>query len=498
MINVRARILYFIIFTNLLFSNVINYNLDLVENVRIDSHNSSSNFGVSDVWGYTDETGVEYAIVGYRYGTFIFDVSSSPGNSILKSDILGPSTGDYYYHRDYKTFGDFLYIVNEMYGGDIGMQVIDLSPLPEEDPVKLDTYSQIAQSHNLWISDDGFAFIEHQSGDNIHIANLNNPANPVTQSSFNNLASNCHDIYTQSNFAYVSEGYSAQFAIYDISDLNNITFPLAIIPCEGYAHNAWTNNSENILVTTEETANKTIKIWDISDFNNINLLGEYLGENGLAHNVHIKGDLVYISHYTTGIKIIDIFNPTKPVEVAAYDTYLDNDEGGFYGCWGAYPFTLNGYVYASDMQYGLYVLNFEEVYAGWVNGTIYFNNSMPLVNASMKALLNNKIFHTDDDGNYSIGFPQGEHTFVINEQDTVLINFIPHQTVSENIFLNSDLILGDVNQDNVIDVLDIIIIVNIIMDAINPSTEQLWAADLNSDEVINIQDIILLVLEILG
>ena len=151
MINVRARILYFIIFTNLLFSNVINYNLDLVENVRIDSHNSSSNFGVSDVWGYTDETGVEYAIVGYRYGTFIFDVSSSPGNSILKSDILGPSTGDYYYHRDYKTFGDFLYIVNEMYGGDIGMQVIDLSPLPEEDPVKLDTYSQIAQSHNLWI-----------------------------------------------------------------------------------------------------------------------------------------------------------------------------------------------------------------------------------------------------------------------------------------------------------------------------------------------------------
>ena len=223
-----------------------------------------------------------------------------------------------------------------------------------------------------------------------------------------------------------------------------------------------------------------------------------MGENGLAHNVHIKDDLVYISHYTTGIKIVDIFDPIRPIEVAAYDTYLDDDEGGFYGCWGAYPFTSNGYIYVSDMQYGLYILDFEEVHAGWVNGTIYFNDSMPLENASIKALLNNKTFSTDENGAFLFGFPEGEHLFMINEQDTVSIEFFPHQTISQNIFLSSELILGDVSQDNVIDVLDIIIIVNIIMDVINPSIEQQWAADLNSDGVINIQDIILIVLEILG
>ena len=70
--------------------------------------------------------------------------------------------------------------------------------------------------------------------------------------------------------------------------------------------------------------------------------------------------LVYISHYTSGLKILDVYDPSYPVEVAAYDTYPNDDDDGFYGCWGAYPFTSNGYVYASDMQYGLYILDFDE------------------------------------------------------------------------------------------------------------------------------------------
>ena len=66
-------------------------------------------------------------------------------------NFLGPSTGDYYFHRDFKTYADYLYIVNEMYGGDVGMQVIDLSPLPNNSPIQLETYNYINQSHNLWI-----------------------------------------------------------------------------------------------------------------------------------------------------------------------------------------------------------------------------------------------------------------------------------------------------------------------------------------------------------
>jgi len=241
-----------------IFSQVQNYNLNLISNIEF--QNDMNNFGVSDVWGYTDETGVEYAIVGYRYGTSIIDVSTDPSNPTEVMNILGPSDYDYYYHRDYKTYGDFLYIVNEMYGDDVGMQIIDLSPLPDSDPVKLDTYELINQSHNLWIDPQGLAFIEHYSGDNIQIADLSNPSEPSYFGSFGSMAGGCHDIYTEGSIAYVSEGNNG-FGIYDVSNINNIIQLAEIIPpSSGYAHNAWLSADENYLVTTEDTQGKTVKV----------------------------------------------------------------------------------------------------------------------------------------------------------------------------------------------------------------------------------------------
>jgi len=159
---------------SVILTQVVNFNLELIHNIEYE--NSSNNFGVSDVWGYTDEYNNEYAIVGYKDGTSIIDLSQNP--PIEVANILGPSSGDYYFHRDYKTYGDYLYIVNEMYGGDVGMQVINLSPLPYNLPIQLETYNYIGQSHNLWIDSTGFAFIEHQSGDNIHIVNVQNQSLP--------------------------------------------------------------------------------------------------------------------------------------------------------------------------------------------------------------------------------------------------------------------------------------------------------------------------------
>ena len=65
---IMIKIIISIIFFSVSFS-AEDYNLQLVHNIEINSFNSNSNFGVSDVWGYTDETGIEYAIVGYRDGT---------------------------------------------------------------------------------------------------------------------------------------------------------------------------------------------------------------------------------------------------------------------------------------------------------------------------------------------------------------------------------------------------------------------------------------------
>ena len=474
--------------------SAVNFNLDLVQNIPVNESNSNSNFGVSDVWGYTDETGVEYAVVGYRYGTYIYDVSSNPEQPILVSDIAGPSNNDYYYHRDYKTYGEYLYIVNEMSGGDTGMQIVDLSPLPQNVPNQLNTYTGFSRSHNLWIdSESGYAFIEHQYPDNIHIADVSNGDSPEYAGTFGTQGNNCHDIFTRDNLAYISEGYSNQYGIYDISDINNITL-LATIPVVGYAHNAWLNDSGTHLITTEETSGITVKVWNVTDLNNINLISEYLGENNLAHNVHVKNDQLFISHYTTGIKIVDIYNPEKPVEVAAYDTYTDNDQDGFYGCWGAYPFAENNYVYASDMQYGLFILDYNPVYAGWSSGYVYDSDGNSISNLEIKSLLNDKIFSSNQQGYYDFGFPEGIQNFEISIDgvlDTLNITFYPHQEVQQDIYINSNNISsGDVNQDGIINILDIISIVNIILENYIPNAFEYQLADFNNDDDINVLDII--------
>jgi len=52
---------------------------------------------------------------------------------------------------------------------------------------------------------------------------------------------------------------------------------------------------------------------------------------------------------------------------------------------------------------------------------------------------------------------------------------------------------GDVNMDGVLDVLDIVTIINIIFETIDPDDYQLWASDYNSDGDINIMDIVQIV-----
>ena len=54
-------------------------------------------------------------------------------------------------------------------------------------------------------------------------------------------------------------------------------------------------------------------------------------------------------------------------------------------------------------------------------------------------------------------------------------------------------VLGDLNNDGTIDILDIVVEINIILGLITPTDYQNWAGDLNSDGLINILDIIQIV-----
>jgi len=56
-----------------------------------------------------------------------------------------------------------------------------------------------------------------------------------------------------------------------------------------------------------------------------------------------------------------------------------------------------------------------------------------------------------------------------------------------------DYIIGDINSDSAIDILDIVLIVNIILGVLEPDELQTLASDLNQDGMINILDVVQIV-----
>lgn len=76
--------------------------------------------------------------------------------------------------------------------------------------------------------------------------------------------------------------------------------------------------------------------------------------------------------------------------------------------------------------------------------------------------------------------------------------FILDETLVQRCYFEIEFVLGDVNQDSTINVLDIIVIMNYILNVIDLTPEQIALSDMNEDQGINILDIVLLIGEILS
>jgi hypothetical protein len=87
--------------------------------------------------------------------------------------------------------------------------------------------------------------------------------------------------------------------------------------------------------------------------------------------------------------------------------------------------------------------------------------------------------------------------FIINQEG--IIAYANHEidtawmlSVISDLLSNNNGILGDINQDGVINILDIINVINFILGDV-PTDNEFISSDLNQDNIINILDIVLLV-----
>ncbi|NIR50755.1 choice-of-anchor B family protein [candidate division KSB1 bacterium] len=324
-------------------------NVTLIANVNDYPQN-----GYTDCWGYTDPDGREYAILCVDHGTSIIDITE---NNNIREVAFIPSDGT----KDFKTYRHYAYGVNENIDS-FGMVIIELSDLPNSARL-VKQFFGFRGSHNIFIDEaNGVLYAQNRNNttnnDAVRVLSLADPENPVEIATF---GLGCHDIFARGNIAYISESNNSSVGIYDLTSTTQPTFRHRIpFPGNGFSHNAWLTDNGNFLITTEETNGHTVKLWDIRDPENPEIASEFLAADGTAHNAFIKGNFAYISHYTDGLRILDISDRFDMKEVGFYDTFPETNPGRFAGAWGVYPFFNSGKVLISDMKTGLYVVFFDD------------------------------------------------------------------------------------------------------------------------------------------
>lgn len=343
-------------------STVSGQGVNVVLRSHLDQYVSYSN-----IWGYTAPDGREYALLGATTGLSVVNLED-PSNPYETGFIPGPTSS----WRELKTFSHYCYVVSE---GGGGMQIIDL--IDPENPVQLASYNGFITAHT--ISVDEATSRCYINGSNlgsggIRVLSLANPVAPVEVGNWE--VRYCHDSYRKGTRLYAANIFDSRLDILNVTTDTPAVAPLATVSGypSAFTHNAWTTQDGTHVMTTDETAGSSVRLWNVQNLASIVQTDAYRATPtaSIPHNVHIDdGELAYISHYTLGVKIVDVTNRSNVVEVGSYDTYAPSDSDAFEGAWGVFPYfgTNPGLFVVSDISGGLYVLEFSQT-LGTLQGTV--------------------------------------------------------------------------------------------------------------------------------
>lgn len=410
------------LFTSNSFSQV---ELDSLSNLDLcATHNQMLN----DIWGYTDEFGNEYALVGGTKGTSVVDISD-PSNPI--EIFYEPGMESTW--RDLKTVGDYAYVTTEAQNG---LLIIDLSPLPGSTTLPTTYYygplgSEWYSAHNLYADDNGQVYIfgaNRGSGGVIILDVTSDPMNPFEVGTFDNWY--VHDGYVNNDTMYLGHISDGFFSIVDVVDPANPVLLGTHDSPSTFTHNIWTMGDQYAF-TTDEVSNGFIGAYDISDPANIvevDRIRSSPGQGIIPHNTHVLGNYLLTSYYSDGVVVHDATHPYNLIEVANYRTYPVQTTG-YDGCWGVYPFFSSGVVVASDRSYGLFVLGSNYQQAAYLEGTITNSVTSAPVDAVLVEIVgNNQLDHSNTAGFYASGMASAG-TYDVNYTK---IGYYP-QTISVSI-----------------------------------------------------------------
>jgi choice-of-anchor B domain-containing protein len=373
-------------------------NMSLLAHVPL-SDFPSKPMSANDIWGHVDlNTEKEYAIIGLRNAVAVVDVTTPTAPEVIGS-ISGLSSN----WRDIKVYQYFdtstlrwqayAYATTE---ANEGLSIIDLNDL--ENGISLvRRQTTDSTAHNIYISNLDYGLNIPLAGQvpRVHILGANNfsgalrsysLSDPETLGSTYTNASGTRNDYTHDATSLTINDARAQtdcvqannsdclvildfnedsLRVWDHTDENQaIELGSSSYPNAEYTHSGWWSEDKQYVIVHDELdeqthgLNTTLNIFDISSLNTPTLVGTWSGPTrAIDHNGFVRGNRYYMSNYERGLTVLDITDPSDPVEVGFFDTYPVSDNAAFNGAWGVYPFLPSGNILVSDINSGLYIIH---------------------------------------------------------------------------------------------------------------------------------------------
>ncbi len=336
----------------------------------------------ADCWGYVSPSGREYALMGLSWGNGIVEITN-PANPTIVTVVPG---GVNVLWRDITVVGTRCYAVSDSQG--VGIQVMDLANI---DAGQVQFIGNVAQgghstTHTLlsnpdsgWLYCCGGNATSNGGCQPTSTANPNSPAfvGPGFTSSYVHeaqIVNYTSGPYAGKEVAFLFLGGNG-LAIVDVTNKNapvNLSASSVLYPGESYSHQGWISPDKKYLYHNDEIDGPTTnvprfltRVFNIENLSNPRLCATF--NNGLGsvdHNEYVHNGYLYQSNYRSGLRVWDLADPLRPVEVAHLDTYPEDDvppgtstgTSGYNGCWGNYAMFPSGTVIASDIERGLFIV----------------------------------------------------------------------------------------------------------------------------------------------
>ncbi|HHG85172.1 MAG TPA: choice-of-anchor B family protein, partial [Bacteroidetes bacterium] len=354
-------------------------------------------------WAYIAPLGEEYALIGAYHGLSVISIDDS--TNIYQVDwVTGPSSN----WREITVIGSHAFVVSEGGTGDVGMQVIDLSFLPDSVSQVTTFDSTFGKSHIIEkdiLGDPNYVYVcgsAPSAGRGVHIIDVSDPDHPREVAQY--APGYAHDCHVRGDTMYVAAIYDGYLDVVDISDKANPVRITQLFYPNAFTHSCWTSKDNTHLFVTDEVDGLLAHIYDIRDLNNITPVATYSANTqSLIHNCYIRGDFGFVTHNTEGLRILDLVKPDVPVEVGYYDTWA-GASGGFHGLWSACPFFPSGKIIGANRHDGLYVWQFNETYAGRIYGLVRDSvTGLPLSAVAIQITQTGDSTLSRTDGSYAFG-----------------------------------------------------------------------------------------------